>query len=134
MLFRSHQVFAGLQAGEYSYPAIIQTREDLVHVTYTWKRQRIKHVIIDPQKLHSYQNYVAGEVKSPGDFHWMGYCTVLRAIDGRGGFTEMADRRNVKLIRAETGNEERVDCVEALKNSKLDLGIDIGDFIFVPTK
>jgi alpha-glucosidase len=37
--------------GEYSYPAIIQTADGLVHVTYTWKRQRIKHVVIDPARL-----------------------------------------------------------------------------------
>lgn len=39
------------QPGEYSYPAVIQTADGLVHTTYTWKRQRIKHVIIDPAKL-----------------------------------------------------------------------------------
>lgn len=37
--------------GEYSYPAIVQTSDGLVHVTYTWKRQRVKHAVIDPAKL-----------------------------------------------------------------------------------
>lgn len=37
--------------GEYSYPAIIQTRDGLVHITYTWKRKKAKHVVIDPAKL-----------------------------------------------------------------------------------
>jgi predicted neuraminidase len=37
--------------GEYSYPAMIQSRDGLVHVTYTWRRERIKHVVIDPKRL-----------------------------------------------------------------------------------
>ena len=39
------------QPGEYSYPAVIQTTDGKVHVTYTWKRERIMHVILDPAKL-----------------------------------------------------------------------------------
>jgi len=37
--------------GEYSYPGIIQTKDGMVHVIYTWKRQRIKHAVVDPQEL-----------------------------------------------------------------------------------
>jgi predicted neuraminidase len=39
------------EPGEYSYPAVIQTSDGKVHFTYTWKRQRIKHVEIDPAQL-----------------------------------------------------------------------------------
>ena len=39
------------EPGEYSYPAVIQAADGLVHITYTWKRKRIRHVVVDPAKL-----------------------------------------------------------------------------------
>jgi alpha-L-rhamnosidase len=41
------------EKGEYSYPSIIQGREGKVHVVYTWNRKKIKHVVLDPDKLPS---------------------------------------------------------------------------------
>ena len=41
------------EPGEYSYPAVIQSADGLVHITYTWKRQKVRHVVFDPAKLGS---------------------------------------------------------------------------------
>ncbi len=48
-LWKGFQILS--DPGEYSYPAVIQTADGLVHITYTWNRQRIRHLVIDPSKL-----------------------------------------------------------------------------------
>lgn len=36
---------------QYSYPSIIQTSDGKLHCIYTWRRQRIKHVVLDINKM-----------------------------------------------------------------------------------
>lgn len=36
---------------QYSYPSMIQSSDGMVHIVYTWRRQKLKYVKIDPDKL-----------------------------------------------------------------------------------
>jgi predicted neuraminidase len=51
LTWRSAGVLEQEHGAEFSYPAIIQSEDGMVHVTYTWKRDRIKHVVVDPSQL-----------------------------------------------------------------------------------
>ncbi len=36
---------------QYSYPSVIQSADGMIHIVYTWRRERIKYVEIDPAQL-----------------------------------------------------------------------------------
>ncbi|MBT4798566.1 MAG: hypothetical protein HON81_09650 [Verrucomicrobia bacterium] len=51
IVWKALAVIEKAKEGEFSYPAMIQTKDGLVHMTYTWNRKRVKHVIINPKNL-----------------------------------------------------------------------------------
>ncbi|WP_247235407.1 exo-alpha-sialidase [Telluribacter sp. SYSU D00476] len=38
------------EKGEYSYPAVIQSQDGKVHITYTWERKNVNHVVLEMSK------------------------------------------------------------------------------------
>jgi predicted neuraminidase len=40
------------EISQYSYPAVIQTEDGMVHFIYTWRREKMKYVKVDPKKLN----------------------------------------------------------------------------------
>jgi len=75
--------------------------------------------------------YVDGEVRKPDRYIYAGELTVLKAISTAGGFTDFAKKGKVEVTRVSGGKPIVVDCVKAMRNSKLDIPIYPGDRIFV---
>jgi predicted neuraminidase len=49
--WREAAVLEREEGAEFSYPAMIQSHDGFVHCSYTWKRERIKHLVVDPRQL-----------------------------------------------------------------------------------
>jgi protein involved in polysaccharide export with SLBB domain len=74
---------------------------------------------------------VSGEVKAGNSFAYPGHMTVLQAIANAGGFTDYANKRKVKVTRADN-RQLKVNCVKALEDPDLNIEIFPGDTIYVP--
>ena len=74
--------------------------------------------------------YVGGEVRQPSRQIFIGRITVTQAIQSAGDFTDFADQREVRVIRA-TGKVDIIDCTAALDDPTRDLPVYPGDNIVV---
>jgi polysaccharide export outer membrane protein len=96
---------------------------------FTVKKQMYKRLSVNVQVLGRTVS-VGGEVRATGSFPFEGGITVLKAINRAGGFTEYANRREVRVTRV-NGQQVTVDCKAAMKRPELDVPLYPGDRIEV---
>ncbi len=77
--------------------------------------------------------YVDGQVRIPSRQAYLGEITLLGAIAAAGGFTDFAQPKKVRILRAD-GKVEMVDCKRAQRDSRFDVPIYPGDRIIVPRR
>ena len=73
---------------------------------------------------------VSGDVRQPRRVEYTTDLTVLGAISAAGGFTDYADQRKVRLLRA--GQVRMIDVKAVRANPSLDIALLPGDQIEVP--
>jgi protein involved in polysaccharide export with SLBB domain len=77
--------------------------------------------------------YIGGEVRVPTRLAYATKITVCGAINAAGGFTDFANKTNVKLTRA-NGEIHIINWKKAQKKPELDLQVYPGDKIEVPRR
>ena len=79
---------------------------------------------------------VSGQVEKPGSFSLKGGLTVVEAISMAGGFTKIAAKNAVKIMRLENGEKKSITVKVAAISKRGDKSKDIplkrGDIVFVP--
>jgi polysaccharide export outer membrane protein len=77
--------------------------------------------------------YVTGEVRASGNYPYKSSITVSKAIATAGGFTDFANKRKVKLIRAD-GRKQTVNCNQVIEHPELDPQVFPDDKVHVPRR
>jgi protein involved in polysaccharide export with SLBB domain len=106
---------------------ISQLQND-VHVRYV--PAYLKYMTVNIAVLNRLYT-VSGEVKAGNSFAYPGHMTVLQAIANAGGFTDYANKKKVKVTRADH-RQITVNCIKAQQDPDLNIDIFPGDSIYVP--
>lgn len=105
--------------------------QDAIHNLYVPGLYRHLNVTVTASGDRVY--YVQGEVKQPGVHLYVGQTTVTKAITSVGDFTDFANRKNVRLTRA-NGQHFTINCVDILDGKAPDPFVYPGDKIEVRRK
>jgi len=95
------------------------------------KNPRVTVFIIEHSRFS-----ILGEVRNPGTYEILGRVSIIEALSMAGGFTSVANQRNVKILRKDEMGEEtlHVDASNIIDrgNRHEDLHIKANDIIIVP--
>jgi len=79
---------------------------------------------------------VSGQVEKPGSFSLKGGLTVVEAISMAGGFTKIAAKNAVKIMRLENGEKKsitvKVADISKRGDKSKDVSLKRGDIVYVP--
>lgn len=101
--------------------------EQLIREKYVPDYYKTLGVTVEPDTRFF---YVGGEVNKPDRHEYIGGITVTRAIEASQGFTDYADRKNIKLIRS-NGKVEKVNWKQAINHPDKDPQVYPGDTVQV---
>jgi protein involved in polysaccharide export with SLBB domain len=80
---------------------------------------------------------ISGQVKKPGSYQITGSLTILEAISLAGGFTDIASRNDVRILRQKNGKEKTIrarvsDISKGNDANEDNIQLQPGDIIIVP--
>jgi polysaccharide export outer membrane protein len=65
------------------------------------------NVSVTVMEANSFKVYISGEVKTPGVYRLRSETNILQIIPMAGGFTELANKKKILVVRKENGQEKR---------------------------
>lgn len=138
------QIFRVDELGLITHPLVGRTKISGLSVAAAERHMENKlrdGYILNPQVtifvLEHSRFSVLGEIRRPGTYEILGNVSVIEAISMAGGFTPVADQRNVKILRRDAdSNEEQKITVDAGKildrgNRDRDVYIQANDVLVV---
>lgn len=102
--------------------------------------ESLKKYLKNPQVTVFIQEYstisVTGQVNEPGSFPLRGELSVIEAIGLAKGFTKIAGKNSVKIMRMENGQKKtitvKVDDISRRGDKSKDVPLRRGDIVYVP--
>jgi len=112
----------------------LHLQEELTRMLSKYVENPTVSVIIE--EINSLKIFVTGNVQQPGVFNVKREVNLLQAIALAGGFTEWANKRNIKIFRKQGASEQVIKInynkIISGKHPELNIPLQPGDSIVVP--